>query len=164
MDDTKEKLTSEEVVSWFADSENFKHLPTNIQEKIVRFFVEQPVTAVDACQIIEFLEFGSSFTVYYDYNEFIDSLDFDNTKAILVCKANFENFDGAVGWYESFHPKLVKAIPPSNLRIKELQQKYESADLFIKLETKHIYEADVLVVPMFNTVGYLDIEFYVVSR
>ncbi len=82
MDNTEEKLTSEEVIAWFDDSENFKHLPIDIQEKIVRFFVEHPVTAVDACQIIEFLEFGYDFTVYYDYKEFIESLDFSNTKAI----------------------------------------------------------------------------------
>lgn len=164
MDNTKEKPTSEEVISWFDDSENFKHLPIDIQESIVRFFVEQPVTAVDACQIIEFLTFGSNFAVYYDYNEFIDSLDFSNTKAILVCKANFECADGVSDWLDSIHPKLVKTIPPSDTRIKELQQKYDYADLFIKLETEYVYEADVLVVPMFNTIGYLDMEYYVVNH
>jgi|GEM_PF-1973192 len=82
-------LPTDEVLSWFDDSENFKYLPQDIQDKIINFFTEQAAMAVDACQIIEFLEFGRNFTVYYDYAEFMNSLYLSSTKAILACKANF---------------------------------------------------------------------------
>lgn len=124
MTDTKEKLTSEDVISWFGDSENFKHLPTDILDKVVRFFTEQPTTSVDPCQIIEFLEFGRNFTVYYDYDEFMSALDLSRTKAILACKANFDCFDDVVVWFESFSPKLIKSIPPSEERIQKVRQNY----------------------------------------
>lgn len=163
MTNERVKLTPEDVLSLFDDSENFTYLTHDIQNKIVRFFTDQPITAVDACQIVEFLEFGNNFTVYYGYKEFLSNLDLSSTKAILACKANFDSFGDTVAWFESFSPKLVKTIPPSEERIEAYRQKHGAADLFTMMETEHIYEHDVYVAPMFNTMGYQDIEFYAVS-
>jgi len=74
------------------------------------------------------------------------------------------HIEGLSEWLDSFHPKLVESIPPSEARIKELQNKYGAADMCILTEKEHIYEHDIYVAPMFNTMGYLDIEFYVVSK